>query len=85
MNATLRTENEEKTDVDWMDISDRLIKDRNAIGFLADNVKDVQLSALLSLVEESMLVSSQMIEFLMEKGLDKEIAEQQTAESVPFD
>jgi hypothetical protein len=77
--------NEEKTDVDWMDISDRLIKDRNAIGFLADNVKDVQLSALLSLIEESMLVSAQMITFLMEKGLDEEIAEQQPAESVPFD
>lgn len=77
--------NEEKNDVDWSDIHDRLVKDRNAIGFLADNVRDDQLSALLSLIEESMIVSEQMITFLIDKGLDQEIAEQQPAESVPFD
>lgn len=77
--------NDEKTDVDWSDIQDRLVKDRNAIGFLADNVRDDQLSALLSLIEESMLVSEQMITFLIDKGIDREIAEQQAAESVPFD
>lgn len=77
--------NDEKTEIDWSDLHDRLVKDRNAIGFLADNVQDDQLSALLSLIEESMLVSDQMITFLIEKGIDQEISEQQTSESVPFD
>jgi hypothetical protein len=86
MSATRRTENEEKTEIDWMDIRDRLIKDRGAIGFLSDHVADNQLCCMLMLIEESMTVTENMISFIIEKGLDEELAEQQVpVESCPFD
>ena len=86
MNGTRQPINEEKTEVDWMDIRDRLVKDRGAIGFLSDHVADDQLCCMLMLIEESMTVTENMISFMIEKGLDEELAGQQVpVQDCPFD
>jgi len=77
---------EEKIEISWGDIRDRIVKDRCAIGFLSENVADYELRGVLLLIEESMMVSEQMIKYLLDQNSSGTVAEHQTvAESVPFD
>lgn len=69
--------NPSSTEIDISDIRDRIIKNRQAIGFLADHVEDEQLCGNLMLIEESMEVAEQMLEHMIGVGIEGEIASQQ--------
>lgn len=66
-----------------MDVYDRAVKLRQAIGYVADSaVKDPQLSALLSTIEESAGLLESMLEYLFAGRRGRSAA---AHEDVPFD
>ena len=66
-----------------LDVYDRAIKLRKAIGYVADSaVKDPQLSAILSTLEESAGLLESMLEYLFAAERGRAAA---AHEDVPFD
>ncbi len=68
------------TEICLMDIMDGIVKVRGSIGYIADSSKDNQLCSLLMLVEESLEITEQGLRYIMDKGIEEEIAE-----DVPFE
>lgn len=66
-----------------LDVYDRAIKLRKAIGYVADSAaRDPQLNAVLSTVEESAEVLENMLKYLVQGGHGRQAA---VHEDVPFD
>lgn len=66
--------NPSSSEIDISDVRDRIIKNRQALGYLADHVEDEQLCANLMLIEESMEVAESMLSMFIEKGIEEETA-----------
>lgn len=47
------------------DVQDKISKYRRALGFVADRVEDSQVSAALSVIEEGISVTEDMIAYLL--------------------
>lgn len=56
------------------DIMDGIIKARGSVGYVADSSRDPQLTSLLMLIEESLGITEQGLQYIIEKGISEEIA-----------
>lgn len=63
--------------IGFTDIMDGISKARGAIGYLADGSKDPQLTSILMLIEESLEITEQSLQYLIDVGIDEEIESQQ--------
>lgn len=74
--------NSSSPEIGLIDVMDGIIKARGAIGYVADMSGDPQLCSLLMLIEESLGVTEQGLQFMINAGIDDELQEGQ---DVPFD
>lgn len=69
--------NSSLSEIGLIDVMDGIIKARGAIGYVADSSGDSQLTSLLMLIEESLEITEQGLQYMIDAGIDGELANQQ--------
>jgi len=66
--------------LDFQDLADEMIKNRLALGHIADTCQDPQLTSLLMIMESSMQNTENILQFLIGEGIEEERASLQEAQ-----
>lgn len=68
------------TEISLTDILDGINKARGSLGYLADGSRDHQLTSILMLIEESLGITEQGLQYIINKGIGEEVQE-----DIPFE
>ena len=69
-------ESPSSTEISLIDVMDGIQKARGSIGYLADNSSDSQLTSVLMLIEESLSMTQQSLQYMFDRGIEDEFADQ---------